>query len=346
MSSVREIAKRAGVSITTVSRVLNNHSTVNLELRDRVLAEVNKARYAAAAGRPDVVNLGLVYIAETSAAEMLNSPFDTALLQGLASGMGKQDYNLLILDAGRDRQGNETFTQMFHRRGVRAAVIRGGSRDRLLCQQIAAEGFPSVVIGERFDETGPEKAVSFVRSDSRSTSLEGVRKLISLGHRRIAISLNWADDDDHTDRLNAYKQAHNEAGLEVDPSLIVRLPALRSSGGPLISRLMALSSPPTAVFVADPVVAIGALHESLTVGISVPEQLSILGFDDANLRLETYPPMAAVCQDARQIGATAAQAAMSLLNQSDLPAQRHVLDTWLELRGSIAPPFGGTRTAK
>ena len=337
MSSVREIAKRAGVSITTVSRVLNNHATVNPAMRDRVLAEVNRTRYAAAAGRPEVVNLGLVYVAETSAAEMLNSPFDTALLQGLASGMTQQDYNLLILDAGRDSRRDETFTQMFHRRGVRAAIIRGGSRDRQLCQRIAAEGLPSVVIGERFGDQGQEARVSFVRSDSKPASGDAVRHLIEQGHRRIAICLNWNHDDDHADRHDAYRKALIEAGIQPDPNLVIRLPALRPSGGQLIHRLLAMADPPTAAFITDPVVAIGALHDALQSGIKVPQQLSIVGFDDADLRLETFPPMAAVCQDARQVGATAARAAMALLTQPDLPPQRHVLSTWLELRGSVGP---------
>ena len=151
------------------------------------------------------------------------------------------------------------------------------------------------------------------------------------------MSPNWADDDDHTDRYEAYEQAHEEAGLDLDPSLVIRMPAVRSSGEQLIHRLLALSSPPTAAFITDPIVAIGALHEALRSGLPAPEQLSILGFDDASLRLETYPPMAAVCQDARQVGATAAQAAMSLLSNPDLPPQRHVLDTWLELHGSVGP---------
>ncbi|MFG0250768.1 MAG: LacI family DNA-binding transcriptional regulator [Phycisphaeraceae bacterium JB051] len=337
MSSVREIAKRAGVSITTVSRVLNNHPKVNLEMRDRVLAEVNRMRYAAAAGRPEVVNLGLVYIAESSASFMLNSPFDMALLQGMASEMNQRNYNLLILDAGHDIKPGETFTQMFHRRGIRAAVIRGGSRDRHLCAQIAAEGFPSVVIAERFGDSGDEAKVSFVRSDSRETSLQGVRHLISQGHRRIAICLNWNSDDDHTDRYESYVQALDEAGIELDQRMVIRLPADRRSGGQLIHRLQSINPFPTAVFITDPQMAIGALHEALNLGIRVPEQFSILGFDDAELRLDTFPSMAAVCQDARQVGAVAAQAALELLANPDAPPQRHVLNTWLQTQGSIGP---------
>ena len=83
--------------------------------------------------------------------------------------------------------------------------------------------------------------------------------------------------------------------------------------------------------------AIGALHEALNLGISIPSQFSILGFDDADLRMDTFPPMAAVCQDARQVGAAAAEVALKLLANPDAPPLRHVLNTWLELRGSIGP---------
>lgn len=337
MASVRQIAKKVGVSGTTVSRVLNNHPKVNPVLRDRVLAEVNRVRYAAMAGRPGVVNLGLVYLAETTAAHMLNSPFDMALLQGLATGMGEHGYNLLILDAGRDKLPDETYTQMFHRRGVRAAVLRGASRDHQQCESIAAEGFPAVAIAERFEDEGLAKGVSYVRSDSRTASLEAMRQLIGLGHRRIAVCLHHVPDDDHLDRYDAYQTALTEAGIEVDPTLVVRLPAIRSSGARLIQRIRALSDPPTAIFVTDPIVAVSSLHEALEQKIRIPQELSILGFDDAELRLETYPRMAAVCQDTRLVGSTAATAVLRLLEDSESPPQRHVLNTWVEMQGSVGP---------
>ena len=334
MSSVRDIAKRAGVSVTTVSRVLNSHPSVNVELRDRVLAEVNRSRYAAASGRPEVINIGLVYLAETTAAHMLNSPFDVALLQGLAEGMEEHDYNLVVLNAGGDKQPRETYTQMFHRRGIRAAVLRGASRDRRQCEAIAAEGFPSVVIAERFEGDSP---VSYVRSDSKPASLEAVRRLITLGHRRIAVCLHHVPDDDHLDRFDAYVAALAEAGISPDPTLVIRVNAMRQSGAQLIQRISALADRPTALFVTDPIVAVAALHEALRTGIKVPDELSILGFDDADLRLETFPPMAAVCQNTRLIGSTAAAAVLKLLNNSQTPPQRHVLPTWLELHPSVGP---------
>ncbi|MEL6311166.1 MAG: LacI family DNA-binding transcriptional regulator [Pseudomonadota bacterium] len=334
MPNIREVAKAAGVSITTVSRVMNNHPAVNPELRDRVLAEVNRTRYTGARGKQDVVNLGLVYLAEASAADMLNSPFDVALLQGLAQGMDERGYNLVILNARRERRANETFTQMFHRRGIRAAVLRGASRDRRVCEEIAAEGFPVIAIAERFDEAS---GVGYVRSNSRPTSQQAVSRLIELGHRRIAICLHQVADDDHLDRYEAYAAALEQAGIELDPTLVIRTSAVRDSGTQLIQRVSAMAEPPTAIFITDPVVGVAALHEALRQGIRVPEDLSILGFDDAQTRLETYPPMAAVCQDTRLIGSTAASAVLDLLDDPDAEPKQCVLDTWLELHPSVGP---------
>lgn len=334
MPNIRDVAKRAGVSITTVSRVLNNHPKVNPGLRDRVLAEVNRTRYTGARGKQAVVNLGLVYLAEASAADMLKSPFDVALVQGLAQGMDEHGYNLVILNADRDRQQNETFTQMFHRRGIRAAVVRGASRDRRFCEEIAAEGFPAIVIAERFDDNSP---VGYVRSDSRRSSQEAVRRLVELGHRRIGICLHQVADDDHLDRYEAYTAALDDAGIPLDPTLVIRMSAVRESGSRLIQRVSAMANPPTAIFITDPVVGVTALHEALRQGIRVPEELSILGFDDAETRLETFPPMAAVCQDTRLIGSTAALAVLELLDNPDAPPPRHVLDTWVELHPSVGP---------
>ena len=248
--------------------------------------------------------------------------------------MQRGDYNLMILDARREKRVGETYTQMFHRKGVRGAVIRGMSDSRIVCEEIAEEGFPAVVVAERI-ESG---RVSYVDSDSRDASYDGVARLIELGHRRIAIALNDLDDQDHTDRLDAYQQAHTDARLEMDPMLIVRSVANRETGRRLVKRLLALASPPTAVFATDPEVAIGALSEAHQLKISVPEDLSILGFDDADARFDTFPCMAAVCQDTRQVGQEACKSLLTLIEEADHEPIRKTLPTWLETHPSIGPP--------
>src|SRR5579872_6513677 len=120
MASVRLIAKRSGVSITTVSRVLNNHPQVSERVRRLVLAASNEAGYKHTTARRSNTNLAIVYTGENS----LGSTFDAALMSGIARAMEQDHCDLVVLDANRSRLGNESFTQMFMRKGIRGAILR------------------------------------------------------------------------------------------------------------------------------------------------------------------------------------------------------------------------------
>src|SRR5690606_30937282 len=135
-------------------------------------------------------------------------------------------YDLMILDARRSRLAGESYTQMFVRKGVRGVLLRTTASARNICETIADDRFPSVAIGDRFENPN----VSFIYSDSLRTSQEGVEHLIGLGHQRIAICINVVDDSDHADRVAGYRRAHAEHGLAVDEKLILRVPADREGG--------------------------------------------------------------------------------------------------------------------
>ena len=334
MATTREIAERAGVSNTTVSRVLNNNPSVDPEIRERVLGTANRMRYVASGGRKDSMDLAMVYVGDVSAGLLLNSPFDIALLRGMSVRMQEHDYNLMIVDARRSKRSDETYTQFFHRKGIRGAILRTMSQSREICEEIMEEGFPAIVVAERFDSP----VVNYVDSNSRKASFEGVSHLLEFGHRRIAFCMNDLEDNDHTDRYQAYLQAHQERGVKVDSNLVIRTPASRENGAKLLRRLMALVDRPTAVFVADPPLAMGAFAEATKLGVSLPEQLSILGVDDAEERFDTAPNMAAVCQDTKQVGVVATESLIELIRDADAVPVQHDLDAWLELHPSIGPP--------
>lgn len=279
------------------------------------------------------MNLALVYIGEAAAGTLLNSPFDVAVLQGMASGMSDGGYNLMILDAWAERHPGETYTQMFHRKGIRGAVLRTYSQSREICETIAEEGFPGVVLCERFENP----AVSYVNCDSRKSTYEAVKKLIALGHHSIAFCMNLHDDADHIDRYDAYKRAYADSGLQIDPLLTMRVLASRESGAKVIRQLTAMADPPSAIFVADPLTAVGALTESLRRGIKIPQDLSILGFDDADMRFDTFPSMSSVCQNVRDLGREACMALKTLIEDPKHHPVRRTLNTWIEYHGSIGP---------
>jgi DNA-binding LacI/PurR family transcriptional regulator len=328
MPNVRAIAKQAGVSIATVSRVLNNHPSVSDGVRDRVMAVANSRRYVPTVGKRETLIIAYVYTGDTS----LGSPFDASVLEGVYLGLADSNLNLMILDARRSRRSGETYSQMFQRMGVRGALLRTTSGSRAVCEKIAEQGFPAVVIGDRFDDP----AVIGVYCESRDASREAVSHLIGLGHRRIAVCVNVVEDSDHTERLLGYHDAMRDHGLDVDDKFIMRIPASRQGGGQVIRRLATAMDRPTAIYITDPMTAIGAMHETQKLGIRVPDDLSIIGFDDAEMRHMVWPAMSAVCQNAYGLGQDACLVLNRLIAGEPDPVGTRPA-AWFEVHGSTGP---------
>jgi DNA-binding LacI/PurR family transcriptional regulator len=318
------------VSVATVSRVINNDPCVSHATRNLVLKAANQTRYVPKMSMRSTMNIALLYTDEPS----LDSTFDSALMRGMGQRLEEFGFDLLVLLASRSCLPGETYTQMLMRKGARGVVIRTTSRTREICEQIASEGFPAVVVGDRFDNPN----VCFVSSDSRSGSRDAVAHLIKLGHRRIAICTNVVDDSDHTDRVQGYTDAMLAAGLAIDPMMVVRSPAHREGGKQFVRRMWAGSDVPTAVYMADPLAAMGAIHELANLGIKVPHEVSVVGFDDGELRQMVQPTMTAVCQDAAAVGREAFAVLNSIVETGEkIIVRQRVLPTFLEIHDSTAP---------
>jgi LacI family transcriptional regulator len=296
MTSIRKVAHKAGVSISTVSRVVNGSTGVAPELRDRVLDAVSSCGYSPTVGRRSFTSIALVYTGPFS----VGSPYDSACVDGIVSAMLESPFDLKIIHLRRDKSPDDSYSQFFFRKGVSGAILRSTAADRNIARAIADEGFPAVVLGDHFHHPG----LSFAFNESRSATVEGIEHLISLGHERIAIAANDTDDGDHLDRLAAYRETLQASGF-YDEQLEFRVPALRLDGAKLLRKMMSVSSPPTAVFIADPLTASGAINEAHKLGLRLPDELSILGFDDTDWRYMVYPTMTAICQDSRQSGRAA-----------------------------------------
>lgn len=244
--------------------------------------------------------------------------------------MLESGYDLSIVNLRRDKSPNETYSQFFLRKGVRGAILRSTVADRDIARAISEEGFPAVVLGDHFDHP----KLAFAYNESRTASAEGVEHLVSLGHKRIAFAANDTDDGDHLDRLDAYRQTLRARGLH-DEQLEFRVPAHRLDGAQLMRKMMSLSTPPTAVFIADPLIADGAINEAHKIGLRIPDELSILGFDDTDTRHAVFPTMTAVCQDSRMLGRLAYDLLMRHCAQQPEDRETAVLGSaWLEINHS------------
>lgn len=331
MPTIRQVAESAGVSIATVSRVINNSSVVTDEIREKVLDAVNRCGYVPNVGRRTTSFLALVYAGPFS----LGSPYDSALLEGMVQAMDGTDLDLVILNPQRDKMPDETYTQFFLRKGVRGVILRSTVEGRKLCTQIADEKFPAIVVGDHFEHPH----LPFVYANSTDSSRQAVEHLLTLGHRRIAFASNEFEDGDHVDRFTAYSKALEDHDIEVDRSLVYHVPARKPSGAQLLRTMMSATNPPTAVFVTDPPVAVGLINESRNMGMEIPRDLSVVGFDDRDARNYVYPLMTAVCQDARQLGYDAfAELARSIEAGNGTKTQDCVSTCWLEINSSTGQP--------
>lgn len=296
MPSVREIAKRVGVSVATVSRALNDHPYVDPETKERVLAEARQSGYIASVGKRSTSMVGLVYPAAPVSAEY--GTFESALLSGIMQGIEEQKFDVSIVNVMRDREASETYSQFFRRKGLRGVILRTFEHTRDMCVQIAREGFPSVVVADRFDE--PE--VNFICCESRLDSRRAVEHLIHLGHRHIALAIHCVSDTDHRDRREGYLDALRTAGIAARPELQLEITGTMQGGTLAINRLMSLPVPPTAIFFTDPLASLGAMFRCLETGIEIPKQLSLVAFDDSDTRKHVWPMATAVVQDAAMLG--------------------------------------------
>jgi LacI family transcriptional regulator len=340
MPSVRDVAKEAGVSISTVSRVINGHATVDPKLRQQVLAAVDRCQYAPVVGRRRQDSIALIYLGVFTP----GSPYDSACIDGMVEAMRDTEFDLSIVNLRRDKTRDESYRQFFARKGICGAVLRSTAAERTIVQQMADEALPIVALGDHFEHP----SLSFIYADSGVASRQAIEHLVSLGHTRIAFAACEREDGDHRDRFQAYR-AVLEARNLWNPDYVANIPPHRLDGEKLIRNLMGMPDRPTAVYIADPLVAVGAINEAHQMKVDIPGDLSIVGFDDTDTRSLIYPKMTAICQDSRRLGKAAFERVVSLIAASGENAGDEAADAprdalqqshaaWLEINETTAPP--------
>ncbi|MEM8784081.1 MAG: LacI family DNA-binding transcriptional regulator [Planctomycetota bacterium] len=342
-NSLRSIAKATGVSATTVSRVLKGSSEVGDRTRRTVLAAARRAGYDAAVAEPTrsrgaSLQAPWIAIVYTGGYLSADSAYDTSVLAGVQRGLAKTRYGvaMLHLDRGPEAESRGSYRAFFAQRGIAGALLRTNAQTRAVCPQIAAEGFPCIALAERFEDAEP--AVPYVCCDSGPPSHAAVSHLIHLGHRRIALLTARMPDRDHQDRIDAYRRALDEAGLPRDERLEIHLRPRVADGATAIRQLLALPDPPTAAFVTDPDTSLGVIQKLHEMKVSVPGRFSVVGFDDGHMRHTTHPRLTAVCQDAADLGAEAAQRLNRLLLGQPQASISMRIPAQFEIHDSVAPP--------
>ncbi|MEM6391256.1 MAG: LacI family DNA-binding transcriptional regulator [Planctomycetota bacterium] len=332
MANVKQIADHLQVSSATVSRVLNSRPGIAQATRKRVLDAAAELGVDRSVGLKSSRYIAFIH----PLGQFLGNigEFHAALFGGIGRALGQQQYDMALLDPYRDKRPDESYTQYFYRKDVQGVIIQVRPNNQHVVNAIADEGFPMIQVSG----TSDHPRASWIVVDSASAYEQAVEHLYHLGHRRIAMCERDIPDHDHLERIEGFERGCRRLGLSLEPGLRFRVPSNPRGGGNVIRRILTLPEPPTAVVFASGRPTRGAMRMCVELGIRVPEDLSIIGFDDADRRFETMPAYTAVSQDAESLGDQAANALTTLLANPRQDPIRTTLPANFEVLESTAPP--------
>jgi DNA-binding LacI/PurR family transcriptional regulator len=327
--SIKDIAKAANVSYSTVSRALNDSPRVRLDTKERIryiAAEMGYLPSAVARSlvtrRTNTIGVVVTTITDLFFAEVIHAIEETAL---------KHKYSVILANSGAEPERELAAIRALRERRVDGIILVSGCSSK---EDICSEkwsNIPIVIINNVHQEhTGYS-----VEVDNVGGGREATQHLLDLGHRRIAHISGPIREWDSVERQSGYEQALRAYGLPVDPTLIVRGGSRPKGGMRAMQQLLSLSSRPTAVFCYNDATALGAMRASHAAGLRIAQDLSVVGFDDIDLNPYFEPPLTTVAQPKREMGGKAVQMILDLLAGEEV--EDCVLPSRLIVRESTMP---------
>ncbi len=328
--TLEEVAKRAGVSRSTVSRVMNNHPHVDPETRAKVLSiaqsldyHPNLAARGLAAGRTRI--LGLVIPMGVSV--LFTDPYFPLLIQGISSACNAHDYSVMLWLAEPEYE-RRMISQVLRGGLIDGVIIASALMDDAMIEAVIQGGLPFIMNGRH----PTKERVNYVDVDNVASAREMVAHLLRLGYRRVATITGPSNMIGGADRLQGYLLALRERGIAPDPDLIVEGDFTEASGYAGMRRLLPLA--PQAVFAASDSLAMGALRALREVGKRVPDDVALAGFDDMPFAARTDPPLTTVRQPILRAGTVAVETLIDLITHPDSSPRHIILPTELVIRAS------------
>ncbi len=333
--TIVDVAREAGVSYTTVSRVINDEAHVRPDKRERVLGAmarlgftINQHARSLRGGRSNTIgllvrDLGTGYIGE--------------IVRGIDAELADAQYDVMLYTTHR-RKSKEAAYVATLTRGLADGLLITLPRDpAAYLESLRQRHFPYVLIDHQgIDDRGPA-----VGATNELGARAAVEHLIALGHRRIGFIKGSPDLGCSRDRLAGYRAALADVGLPYDPDLVRDGDFNQPRGYEAANELLRLADPPTAIFASNDVSAFGVMEAVRDHGKRIPDDVSIVGFDDIPQAAQVNPPLTTVRQPLEQMGRQAARMLLEIMEDPERPVGRLELPTELVIRNSTATPRAG-----
>ena len=330
--SIKKIAKAAGVSTATVSRVLNGSDKVREPTAKRVMKVVEEMNYRLdhVARRmkvkaADSLILGLIITD-------IGNPFFSNVARGVENVAFKNRHVMLICNTDENPEKEKFFLNSMLSEKVSGAIVvptTGNGNDRFF-ERLVADGFPMVMVDRRIKNLN----VDSVSIHNESGAYQAVQRLVRNGHKRIGIICGIKGLSNTEERFEGYKKALKEAGIPISKELITYGNYVESGGREATETLLSLGNPPTAVFSTNNLMTLGCIKELYKRKISIPGEMALIGFDDSTWAEALIPPLTTVKQPGYELGMNAAELLIKRLNNPDSSTINIVLNPELVVRES------------
>lgn len=333
LMDIRTVAQRAKVSIATVSRTINHNPTVNAKMAKRVWDAIRELDYFPNTQARALVS-GRSWLFGLIVSEITN-PFFPELIQGFEDVAVANGYEILVSSTNYDPKRMALCIRRMLERKVEGVAVMTFGIEQPLLEQLAERNIPLV-----FVDLGPERpTISLLKVDYHHGIRQGVQHLAALGHRNISFISGPKRLHSAQSRLDAFTKSLGECGIPLDPEWVIEGDHTLEGGIQAMDKLLAGKRLPTAVMCSNDMTAIGVLHKVYRAQLRVPDNLSVIGFDDIQMARVTIPPLTSI-QMSRLELARAAVTALRAHVEGGVPNREYKIDTHLIVRESTGYPPG------
>jgi LacI family transcriptional regulator len=330
--TIYDVARLAGVSTATVSRALNGTARIAPATQAAIAAAIEQLGFA-----PSTIARSLVTKSTQTIAFLLpdiTNPFYAALVSGIQESALARDHTMLLCTTEGDPEREEQYLNLLQAKSVDGALVDGLVLPSDRIARFVREGFPIVCLDRDIDS----RSIPLVQVDNRRGGRMAVEYLLQLGHTKIAHVTGVRELRISEDRLLGFRDAHKNYGITFDEPSITEGNFTEKGGYEATRRLLDDHIAFTAVFAANDLSAIGVVTALTQSGFRVPEDVSVVGFDDLRLAAYISPPLTTVRQPAAEIAQRATEILIDLTQGTKVRTMRQLLPPKLVVRGSTAPP--------
>jgi len=329
---MKQVAERAGVSTSTVSHVINGTRAVSEDVRTRVLATIDAMGYIPNAMARSLKN-DKSHTIGVSIPDNTNPCF-AELLRGIEDAAFEVGYTIMLCNGYEDAQRQAAHLRSLTEKRIDGLILVAGAARGELAPLLASQRVPIVLA----DHEVPAVDTDFIGLDHEATGYAATRHLIELGHRRIACVAGPQGEPHSLERVAGLRRALDEEGIDLPSAYLVHGAPDCAGGHDALRGLLALDSPPTAVFACNDLMALGSLCAAQEAGLAVPAQLSVVGGDDLGMAAFATPRLTSVAQPTHALGRQLTELLVSRIRGDGGPRCHQRLQGSLVVRQSTGNP--------